>query len=725
MNHIVLHGCHSDSLLGYLKGIGVMRLVAEQLDRDCRGRWENGDLVLLTAASPDELTSFFIDRYRPTPVLNPWNKSTGFDGKAADRPSRLLDRIRAQQDSRWQPIQQVLRVLDALDIPTLRASTGKEDILRLLRSSYPDEALPWLDAVVAIGTKGRRFSELLGSGGNDGRLDFSVNFIERLIEVLEDRPRAERGFLIGDAVFGRNDSKAVSSAIGQFSLRYAAGANSTTGFNADSLINPWDFILLIEGSMLYAGGLSKRRSARGANPSFPFTFESTAAGFASASADEETRGEVWLPRWRGAASAAGIRALFRIGRMDAPGKVGDANRVTRIAPAHKAVEAAEAALTLGSGIGVEAFERVVIGKRNGLAFGALSVGEIPVTSDPAIRGLSSDARWWIERVRRSATMKSGHREPRLTGGVQAVDEALFQYARAPLADGRARALALQEVMIALAHLDSACHAAAARKSELRPLPFLPNTLYHALDEDSSLEHRLARSLAGLGGSAVSLRLRFDVAPVAMNAGGMAYADRVPEHWIPAQPLRSIAVLYQERLRLAIAGKREAVNSTSPAWPEEAVEIVEGALTPAKARRLSQLIEAYALIEPPRAPRPRAAAEAAVRIPAAFAVARLVLDRLRRGDLRVIDLLLARRASDALGDAVRRLRTVDGLPGLPRDVSAVGGIDPEHLAAALAIPLSHDHAAYQTLLQSGLRSTSIGAMNAYVSDLNTSTSKENR
>jgi CRISPR-associated protein Csx17 len=410
--------------------------------------------------------------------------------------------------------------------------------------------------------------------------------------------------------------------------------------------------------------------------------------------------------------------------MDAPGRVGEANRVTRIAPAQKAVEAAEAALTLGSGIGVEAFERVVIGKRNGLAFGALSVGEIPVTSDPAIRGLSSDARWWIERVRRSATMKSGHREPRLTGGVQAVDEALFQYARAPLADARARAFALQDVLIALAQLDGACHAAAARKSELRPLPFLPHTLYRALDEDSSLEHRIARSLAGLGGSAVSLRLRFDVAPVAMNGSGMAYADRMPEHWIAAQPLRSIAVLYQERLRLAIAGKREAVESTSPAWPEDAIEIVEGALTPVKARRLSQLIEAYALIEPPRASRPRGA-EAAVRIPAAYAVARLVLDRLRRGDLRVIDLLLARRASDALGNAVRRLRTVDNLPGLPRDVSAVGGIDPEHLAAALAIPISHERAAYHTILQSALRSTSTGAMDAYVSDLSASTSKENR
>jgi CRISPR-associated protein Csx17 len=702
MNEIVLRGCNADSLLGYLKAVGVLRLFAEQRDRASRGGWKDGNFILHTTASSNEVLSFFIERYQPTPVFNPWNKSAGFDGKKADRPSKLLDRIRNGKDMRWIPTQETLKVLDALDIPTLRESGDKEQLLRLLRSKYPDAALPWLDAVVTVGVKSK-FSTLLGSGGNDGRLDFSVNFLERLIELFEDRALVERETLIQDALFGTSRSKAVASAIGQFSLRYAAGANSTTGFNADSLINPWDFALLIEGSMVYAGGLSKSRSARSPIPSYPFTFESTAAGFASASNDEETRGEIWLPCWSGAASAMGIRTLFRIGCMDAPQKSAGAKSVTHIASAQKAIEAAEAVLTLGSGIGISAFERVIIGKRNGLAFGALSVGAISVTSDSAIRGLSSEARRWIEGVRRAATMKSGHREPRLTAAVQATDEAIFSYARVPINQKSARAHALQEVLIALAGLDRACHAAANRKNELNPLGFLPKSLYEVLDEGADSEHWIARALAGYGEEEryKEQRLRFKIAPVAMQERRMVYADRLPEHWVPTKPLHSLGMLYQERLRLAVSpvsGATQAIESSNPVSLTEIAAIFDKNVDPT---RLSQLIEAYALIDP-APPQPLQSYEEEPQIPAAYAVTRLALDQLRRGDLRIIDLLLARRTKYALHEAFSRLRTIDGLPGIPRDVRAATDIDHGALAAALAVPILCDARTYTPLLQAGLR-----------------------
>jgi CRISPR-associated protein Csx17 len=317
----------------------------------------------------------------------------------------------------------------------------------------------------------------------------------------------------------------------------------------------------------------------------------------------------------------GIRTLFRIGRMDAPRKPAGANSVTHIATAQKAIEAAEAVLTLGSGIGLSAFERVVIGKRNGLAFGALSVGTISVTSDPAIRGLSSDARRWIEDVRRAT---SGHSEPQLIATVQATDEAIFSYARVPLGRNSARAHALQEVLIALARLDRACHAAANRKNELRPLEFLPKLLYAVLDKDTSSEHLIARALAGYCEEEYrEQRLRFKIAPVAMQERRMVYADRLPKHWIPTKPFHSLGMLYQERLRIAvspISGATQVVRSSNPVSLTEITAILDKNVDPT---RLSQLIEAYALIHPapPRVLQPY---EEEPQIPAVYATARLAL-----------------------------------------------------------------------------------------------------
>jgi CRISPR-associated protein Csx17 len=43
------------------------------------------------------------------------------------------------------------------------------------------------------------------------------------------------------------------AAIGQFFPAAAGGDNSSSGFRAKSLLNPWDFILMIEGAVVFAG----------------------------------------------------------------------------------------------------------------------------------------------------------------------------------------------------------------------------------------------------------------------------------------------------------------------------------------------------------------------------------------------------------------------------------------------------------------------------------------
>ncbi len=68
-----LKGCSPMPLANYLKSLGILRLVGEQADKQARGWWQGERFCLLTTLSRDELETFFLEKYEPTPLLSPWN----------------------------------------------------------------------------------------------------------------------------------------------------------------------------------------------------------------------------------------------------------------------------------------------------------------------------------------------------------------------------------------------------------------------------------------------------------------------------------------------------------------------------------------------------------------------------------------------------------------------------------------------------------------------------
>src|SRR3712207_9301805 len=88
-NRITLRGCAPEPLIHYLKALGVLRLVAEQLDSGVRGAWHGDSFVLLTGEGEEALLNFFINDYRPTPIVAPWNGgrcfSPQYNKQRADR----------------------------------------------------------------------------------------------------------------------------------------------------------------------------------------------------------------------------------------------------------------------------------------------------------------------------------------------------------------------------------------------------------------------------------------------------------------------------------------------------------------------------------------------------------------------------------------------------------------------------------------------------------------
>ena len=107
----VLEGCAPVPLAGYLKALGVFRLVAEQADENAHGFWHDERFVLKTALNEESLVQFFIEKWRPTPVVAPWNGGSGFWPKD-NREG--IDAIMASNASRFNGYKEIIRLCKVL-----------------------------------------------------------------------------------------------------------------------------------------------------------------------------------------------------------------------------------------------------------------------------------------------------------------------------------------------------------------------------------------------------------------------------------------------------------------------------------------------------------------------------------------------------------------------------------------------------------------------------------
>jgi hypothetical protein len=123
------------------------------------------------------------------------------------------------------------------------------------------------------------------TGGNDGRLEFTNNFMQRLTEVIDlkkNAPTEASAALLGNALFDTPIKGLGDNPIGQFSPAASGGANASTGFDAKSAIKPWDFILALEGAMLFAAAAFKRLEGNAPGQLvYPFCVQSSGAGYRS------------------------------------------------------------------------------------------------------------------------------------------------------------------------------------------------------------------------------------------------------------------------------------------------------------------------------------------------------------------------------------------------------------------------------------------------------------
>jgi CRISPR-associated protein Csx17 len=467
----------------------------------------------------------------------------------------------------------------------------------------------------------------------------------------------------------------------------AGGANAAAGVTGGSNLNPWDYVLMLEGALLFAAACTRRlaHDAPGIL-AYPFSVRPVGAGYlSSALADEAGRAEIWMPLWERPVGATELRAVFAEGRM----------RVGRRA-ARAATDAARAIATFGVDRGIASFQRYGFLVRNGLAYFATPLGRFRVRENPSALRLE-EIESWLDRFRSKA--HSDTAPASIRRAAMRLDAAILALCQVPGAESE------EELLLALAQCEE--QIARSRKwaesAFVSGLPLLGPEWTHGIAD--CVEWRLARALASTytrdrDPAPDIMRRHFD--PVALWSRALSTAADLD---VVARKGSVVTTLNQilRRRRIRAAGRGVSYFDdlcVHPAALEDIALFISGAFAE---RRFEELLWAAILVDWRREP---AGADAASKDPAStrqeeeqprltpdalYALLKLCFGGhpVRGVEIPMVaqihELAAAGRGAAAASVALRRLRASTLRPAL-RDLHREGpGV--RRIAAALAFPLS--------------------------------------
>lgn len=529
MHTLPLPGCTPTPLAAYLKALGLFRILSQQRpDSTPRTRWEGNTFVLTSTLDHGALRDFLLHHYAPSPLVAPWNGGSGFmDGNDEPTISAIAQSSAERFEAYRGAIESAYGAMNGLGLPSIakeiRAAQEdrktakklkdkaaekihdervksakaafqetKASLFLRCRNTFSESGLEWLDAACVLTGEGAKYPPLLGTGGNDGNLDFTYNFMQRLCELFDlagpaAPPTSEAAALLENALFDTPVGGLSSSLIGQFSPAANGGANASTGFDARSTLNPWDFVLALEGSLLFAAAAIKRlESSEPGQLGYPFCVHPSGSGYGSSSpADEKaTRSsEIWMPLWQAPVRLVELQTLLAEGRA----QIGKR-------PAKNGIDFARAVASLGVDRGIGEFQRYGLHERNGNNYYAVPLQRLRVQRDSVTSDLIAASDGWIHHYLAKAKADKAPRA--VASAARGLESAILVQCSGAQNKNPDR---VQHLLLALAACERALADSLkwAKKESLKPLPPLSTAWIEATATDDS-EYRLAASLASLG-----------------------------------------------------------------------------------------------------------------------------------------------------------------------------------------------------------------------------------
>lgn len=459
-------------------------------------------------------------------------------------------------------------------------------------------------------------------------------------------------------------------------------------------LNPWDYLLCLEGTLVFASAATRKHEFDPPQINFPFAVAPAAAGHGSYVIAEERPKqakrqvmEIWLPLWERPAGLGELKILFSEGRAT----VGARAIVSGL-------DFARALAGFGIDRGLASFQRYAFLMRNGQSFFATPLNRHRVKRNPDADLITElERRNWLASVQRYARDENSPNAFR--AAAHQLDTALFALTQ------QASRTAMQTVLRRVGNIEATLSASPKSQESVRvPVPLL--SLPWAIKaDDQSAEFRIAAALAGLymrdDKTRRVLHARRHLAAVSETLS--AEGDR---KWDPTSRLavwgsgplagNLAALLHRRRLEaIALGLEGEVLASQTGATRGDVATFLDGATDDA---RIGELLAGLALVDWSGAGPPHGDKEAV--LPPAFVLLKVFFtpksvlralkwlppDRSLRLPAEIPARLAANDADAAVKLAWQRLRALGvKLPG--RNPPRVAVDQGPRWLAALCIPLT--------------------------------------
>ena len=647
MTRHVLKGCSPTPLSSYLKAVGIFRILAEQKDPNITACWENDRMVLYTDMSKDEIKEFMLKQYKPTPIIAPWSY---------DQYQKTIEGLTGLiKDERFQPYKQTMekteRVIkdlsNILKIDTVDKSIidkNKPLLLRLCRNNLPDDTIVWLDSVFVLTGETQKFSPILGTGGNDGHFDLAENFVKKLALLFDINKNDLSTQWLESTLFGGITALKKTTAMGH-NPQGSGGPNFGNGFNGKKLSNPWEYVMMMEGTILFGGSIARRLSVNTDKAVFPYTTNIANVGYATSATDEDGKGEIWLPLWTNPATYGEIKHVFSEGRVEINGR-----------QARTGVEFARAIASFGTERGITEFHRNCILQRKGQSYLAVSAGKMQVINKPAVHLISDIDEWYNPIIRQSKTKKATASLKRL---VRNMDTVIMRFCKS------GKKLHMQEILIIIGKMERYV----SDHEGTKPLQLLSKD-WLVECYDGTAEFRLAASVASIKSvnSIGSIRENLENVELDKYNKWVQKKDSTSCVWREYDDL--LRNMSHVLLRRGIDAKIKSadtipINSTVPARISDIAEFLEGNLD---MKKIGDLIPGLSLVDTSSSEYPwkNIREETMVPLPEAYIIMKMIHPPDRNDgiafEMSVLNLLSAERIDDAYTRSSHILHA-HGLPPL--------------------------------------------------------------
>ena len=545
--------------------------------------------------------------------------------------------------------------------------------------------------------------------GTSSSGDISMNFAKNLVEAfgLVKRRRSKStapSDWLNASMFGDARPALSKNAGGQFSPG-GWGPNASVGFDGDSLINPWDFVFMVEGILAFAGAPVRKLSPESRSKAvFPFTVDASAAGYSTPTSSEyaSTRAEFWVPLWDRPSTLEELlhvatEGRSQLGRRQASNGAGFARAIAG----------------LGTERGIASFQRFGLLQRTGIdGVIAAPIGRLAVKVQTEANVLF-DLDSWLDRLRRYVR---GAKAPAGLGvALSQIESAIIEFCQ------RGWPRDLQNVLIAVGCAERWLSKSGLREN-MRPLNSLSQSwLRHS--NDQSAEFRLARAIASILYEPEPAKGQHKIGPIRENLEPVDTYPRVEWKddstsfvWTAGNPVSNMLAVLQRRV---LEGRTQGTDHLplDSAHSARLLDIAAFLGGGVDVQRMADLVLPLSFVryrhrkEESDSER-RSTFRAPFDLPAAYAAMKLTLlpgkfecpafdaDTDISTEPVMLAMLRAGRVGDAYKVACRRLRA-SGLTPLSDDPGIRDRSEQSRrLAAALLFPL--DESAYCALAKRALR-----------------------